>query len=360
MPKRSTPNNARGGSHRKPGSLPIPEWPKADQQAWQEACRPGHRFQQGGTAAYLAEVSRADIANRYGLFLDFLDRTGVLNRTAAAASQTTPVAVAGYLAELQARVRSVTVWNSIYKLRRASELIAPHIDFAWLADIEKDVALTMQPRSKYDRLVLTERVLEAGLTLVAEAELSDHSTIERARGARNGIMIAFLALCPIRLLNFTALEIGTTFRDIGGTWWITLPSRTTKSRTPLERRVPSLLKPTIDTYVGQYRPMLLRPNRATNSLWLSSTSGQQMLPKNISTLISKITLETLGVAVSPHLFRTAGASTASTYGGDMPYLASAVLDHHDHRVTEEHYNRASSMSAAQAYAALTAAFRQVN
>ena len=65
---------------------------------------------------------------------------------------------------------------------------------------------------------------------------------------------------------------------------------------------------------------------------------------------SKITLETLGVDVSPHLFRTAAASTAATYGGDTPHLASALLGHTDPRVTEEHYNRATSITAAKIYA----------
>jgi hypothetical protein len=36
----------------------------------------------------------------------------------------------------------------------------------------------------------------------------------------------------------------------------------------------------------------------------------------------------------------------------------SVLDHRDPRVTEEHYNRASSMSAAQTYAAITGTFRE--
>ena len=72
----------------------------------------------------------------------------------------------------------------------------------------------------------------------------------------------------------------------------------------------------------------------------------------MGTLISKVTLECLGVDVSPHLFRTAAASTAAAYGGRNPHLASAVLGHTDPRVTEEHYNRATSMSAARVYADL--------
>ena len=52
--------------------------------------------------------------------------------------------------------RSVTTYNCIYHLRRAAELLAPTIDFSWLAEVEKDLALVMEPRTKFDRLVLTE------------------------------------------------------------------------------------------------------------------------------------------------------------------------------------------------------------
>jgi integrase len=82
-----------------------------------------------------------------------------------------------------------------------------------------------------------------------------------------------------------------------------------------------------------------------------------MTTKNLGILIAKITLETLGVDVSPHLFRTAAASTAAAYGGNTPHLASAVLYHTDPRVTEEHYNRASSVSAAEVYARIISEFR---
>jgi integrase len=61
--------------------------------------------------------------------------------------------------------------------------------------------------------------------------------------------------------------------------------------------------------------------------------------------------------VSPHLFRTAAASTAAAYGSNTSHLASALLNHTDSRVTEEHYNRATSMSAAMSYADIVEAFR---
>jgi integrase len=339
----------------RPRSLPVQGWPEADRRAWR---RPADRAAGSSRAARRA-ISRkraATFARRYGGFLGFLQRTGRLDPGATAVAQVTPSNVEAYIAELTARVRSVTVYNSIYKLRRAAELLAPSADFSWLAEIEKDLALVMEPRLKFDRLVFTERLVAAGLTLIAEAQAFAHGDFARARGVRNGLMIALLALCPIRLKNFAALEIGRTFKEVAGNWWIALPTIATKSRRPDERRVPALLNCSIDLYLNQSRPVLLGPRPPTNALWISSTTGRPMTKKNLGALISKLTLATLGVDVSPHLFRTAAASTAAAYGGATPHLASALLNHTDPRVTEEHYNRASSVSASKIYAEIINSF----
>ena len=151
----------------------------------------------------------------------------------------------------------MTVYGSIYKLRRASQLIAPDRDFAWLAEIEKDLALVMRPRSKFDRMVLAEVLVEAGLTLIHEAETSPGlSGLARARQVRNGLMVALLGLCPIRLKNFAALEIGRSFVDIKGKWWIVLAASETKENRADERPVDDMLKPAIDRYLSEYRPVL--------------------------------------------------------------------------------------------------------
>ena len=93
--------------------------------------------------------------------------------------------------------------------------MAPGRDFTWLAEIDKDLALVARPRSKFDRFVLTEVLVEAGLTLIREAENSANMTkLARAYQVRNGLMVALLALCPIRRKNFVALEIGRSFVKI--------------------------------------------------------------------------------------------------------------------------------------------------
>jgi len=72
-------------------------------------------------------VTQADLARRYGYFLDYLNRRGVLDSAAPAGAQVTPGAVASFLAEVRPIWRSVTHAQSIYKLRRMAEILASEV-----------------------------------------------------------------------------------------------------------------------------------------------------------------------------------------------------------------------------------------
>jgi integrase len=74
---------------------------------------------------------------------------------------------------------------------------------------------------------------------------------------------------------------------------------------------------------------------------------EPMTYDGIARVLSATTLATVGIDISAHLFRAAGATTSAIYGGDTPHLASALLQHTDRRVTEAHYNRATNATAAR-------------
>jgi hypothetical protein len=348
-----------GRSSNKVRSLPLDQWPEADRSAWAAACRPAERLRRGGVASHMKNITRGDLVRRYGYFLDHVQRSEGLDRNAKAASYVTPDRVDRFIAELQARVSSVTVYGSIYKLRRMAQLLALGQDFTWLTEIEKDLALVMQPRSKFDRLVYSNVLLEAGMTLMAEAESATRrSTLACARQFRNGLMVALKALHPIRLKNFAALEIGRSFKKVNNSWWIVLSASETKEKREDERPLDPCLSPWVVRYLNVHRPVLARTDDAPASLWLSSNDGSAMTYLAVEKVISKTTLATVGIDISPHLFRTAGASTAAVYAGSTPHLASGLLHHIDPTVVDEHYNRASSLSATQSYAALINTLRR--
>jgi site-specific recombinase XerD len=345
-------SNTPASSQKRPmvRSLPFDLWPPADCEAWTAACRPSQRLLRGGAGAHMKPITLLDLKRRYGYFLDFLDRSGLLDRSAAAAGEVTPAKVDRYIEELKARVGSVTTYGSIYKLRRASQALDPCRDFGWLIEIEKDLALDMRPRSKADRLVLTEVLVEAGLTLMAEAENSATlSPLAKARQFRNGLMVAMLAMHPIRLKNFVSLEIGRNVANTDGSWWIALLAAETKEKRPDERRIDETIAPALSKYLNKYRPALTRKDGQSGALWLSSNTGQAMTYHAVAAAIETTTRMAIGVGISPHMFRTAAASSAAVYAEHNPHLGSALLHHRDRRVTEEHYNRASSLSAATAF-----------
>jgi integrase len=301
-------------------------------------------------AGHLKPVTRDDHARHYGCFLDSLDRRGLLRLDGPAAANVTAENIDACIAELKNRVSSMTVHGSICRIRRTAQFIAPGRDLAWLAEIGKDLAFVMRPRSKFHRMVMTEVLVEAGLSFIHEAEVSPTlSEIARARQVRNGLMVALRALCPIRRKNFAALEIGRSFLKVRGKWWILLSAWETKENRPDERPVDELLTPVIDRYLDQHRRVLARINNPPSALWLSSIDGAPMDDRSVRYAISTTTLATVGVDVSPHLFRTSAASTVAILGGENPYLGSALLHHTDPSVTNAHYNRASSLSAAESF-----------
>ena len=86
-------------------------------------------------------------------------------------------------------------------------------------------------------------LVEAGLTIITEAESSeDLSLFKRGIAFRNGLMVALLALYPIRIKNFAALEIGRTLakgNDSRGGF--PLPASETKEGRDDERRIDQIV-----------------------------------------------------------------------------------------------------------------------
>jgi integrase len=303
--------------------------------------------------------------------LDHVQRRGVLPLDGPPAGLVTPDRVRGYVVELQGRVGSVTIHAYNSKLRRIAELMAPDRDFGWLREIEGDLNFTKVPRSKYPRLVASSAIVEAGLTLFREAELASSTArsppvpisakpprfglplaeLRRAVLARDGLMIALLAVCPIRLKNFAALTLGKSLRRIGNTWWIVIDPKDTKAGRADERPIPEVVTAALDRYVSFYRPALTRGRFAVDegSFWISSRHGTSMSKHYVELVIRCTTLKTLGVEVGPHMFRAAAATESAASASHIPGLAAALLQHRDQSVTEEHYNRATAYEAARVY-----------
>ena len=221
----------------------------------------------------------------------------------------------------------MTVYGSIQKLRRFTQLIAPKKDVGWLIEIEHELFSAMRPKSKWERFVLAEVIIEAGLTQIAEAEtVKKRPQLTRARMVRDGLMIALLAHYPIRLKNYAALSMGRSLVKIDKVWWIKLTAAETKEKRADERPIEEYLGDLIDKYIKTYRPILARGKDPGSALWLAM-NGKPMAECYVREVITETTRATLGVPINPHMFRTAGATTAAIHAGHKPHLGTAILHH---------------------------------
>ena len=317
-------------------SLKPQEWPLADQMALEQARRPHGRLTRGGAAAHLKPVSQSDLEKRYGLFLDHAARSGMLVDAGQPAASVTPDTVDSYVSELKQRVSSVTVQTSIAKLKRMAQFLDPQKEWRWLQDIENDLALDMRPASKFERIVASDIIVLAGLTLMEEAEAAKKMTsLQRAQSYRNGLMIALLAVCPIRLKNFSNLILDKNIIRLGDHWCIVLRADETKEKRPDQRPIPPFLTVFINRYISRYRPQFKYDGQV---LW-AGRYGKLLGYSAVERVITETTRLTLGIAISPHLFRTCAASTAYMHTNGNSNLASPLLNHRGSKTTREHYDR---------------------
>jgi integrase len=328
-------------------ALALPHWPRADRDGWEKACLAPQRLRAGGAAARLNSSTRVGLLRAYGYLLEFCRREGLFEEGAAAAGLVTPNIMAAFLLELYHRVGSVTRMVYISRIRAMAIILAPGQDFSWLYEIEADLRCEAKLRPKHHRIVSSERLVKLGLDLIERGETRQHLTLlARARLVRDGLMVALLALCPIRLGNFSELHLGRQLRLIGSNdWWITLEGTETKSKRPDERPVPAILTEPIHRWARQWR-LVFHPS--DDSFW-PSIKGGALAYTYVGHIITEVTRRELGIAVSPHLFRDCGVYTVATNAGDRMGIASGLLQHTDARTTEKHYNKGAMFSAADRY-----------
>jgi integrase len=341
-------------------SLPLDGWPAADRLAWLHACEPGKGWRRGGAASRWRPITRKDLQKRYGYFLEFLRERGALDLQAGAGRLVTPENVDCYIERVRSGWTSVTLAGSVCKLRTMARILAPASDLEWLTEIANDLDLVAYPLERFDRVVPSEVLIRAGLTLVREAQVAHRRRpIWRAGQIRDGLMVAMLAYSPIRLKNFSELELGHSFVRERDRWTIILPGPKVKNgRTDL-RLIRQRLNPAIGLYLTWARPRLMRHADEftigeeqypllTGPLWIGQY-GEALSYGSVERRIMETTRSVIGRALSPHDFRRSGAFTARYWAGSEPHLASGLLQHQDKDLVDENYNLASSLEVADLF-----------
>jgi integrase/recombinase XerD len=124
------------------------------------------------------------------------------------------------------------------------------------------------------------------------------------------LIIAFLALIPLRRRTLAALRIEKQLVKVGETWALDIPAEDTKTRRALDYPVSPELSECIDVYLSKFRCRIPGADNH-DGLW-ASNQGRSMDHGSIYHSVWKRTRQAFGFSINLHRFRHAAATFWST------------------------------------------------
>jgi integrase/recombinase XerD len=333
--------------------LKLKDWPDEDRRLWQAACKPGDLLAgEEGARADHAIASNRKAERGYGRWLTFLQMTDPGGLAEAPALRVTPDRVRRYVDSLICLNNSTaTILARLQELGEVARIMGPNLSWTFINALGSRIRARHKPLRDKRNLKLSDELLDLGLSLIDKATVA--AGLEAAILHRDGLMIALLALVPLRRRNFAGLRLDRNLVEINGSWLISLDACETKTHAPLEILWPGELVGPLGTYLNVHRPLLSATNRRwakpiDNALWVSS-HGSPMTEMAIYDRIRKHTRLAFGAAINPHLFRDAAATTLAIADPAHVRVAAPLLGHRTFTTTERFYQQAQSFDAHRAY-----------
>ena len=337
-------------------SMPLFEWPQADQAGWHLANQPQDLLDDSvGYAQRWRPATQKLTQDGYGYWLDWLARSGQLCFSSDPAGRATPECLRCYREGMEADgLASYTVAGRIQQVGRMLSAIAPDHDWAWMlraasrlhskATPTRDKRVGMQPAVDVEKL---------GFDMMHAAEHDRFRTkVERAVLFRDGLLLAMLVSRSVRRANITSIEIGCQLHRRGEDWWMQFTAGEMKSGCPFECSVPIELTSHLNRYIEVYRPTLLQCTRKavspTVALWISK-QGTHMTSSAVYYQITTRTQEEFGKPINPHKFRSIYATDTATLTPSHAGSIQSGLGHAGPKVGEKYYNLAQMMHAGRRY-----------
>lgn len=236
----------------------------------------------------------------------------------------------------------------------------PDSDLRWLSSIKARLHSAAPLQRPTGPVITSLQILQLGLTLMAENHPVEHAHIRLSQAItyRDGLMIALLALAPLRRKNLASLQIGRHLIGEGANRYIVIPAAEAKTQAAIEFAVPALLLPYLDLYLTVLRPRLLQAI-SCQALWISRR-GSALSYGAVGDIVSRHALRRMRIRLSTHDTRDAAATTWALAAPDKIAVAADLLSHADGKTMQKHYNRARGVEASRAYAAIVGAKKVIS
>lgn len=334
--------------------LRIEQWPENDREQWRASLSDSDPFSDVTDRSHLRAISNVKVEKGYGRWLSFLIQSFPQLLAEEAGFRITPETVGAYVENLRACGNGdQTIMNRLQELHTMAVTIAPAGSFGFIRKIEAKLRTVAKPvRSKRDQIIPSDQLLSLGCSLMESA--TDLTTTRlQAIQFRDGLVIALLALRPLRRKNLTELTLGHSLICERGKWFLVFSADETKTHQRLERSWPTELVPALETYLSVHRPTLTRLTGRWSSpvgerLWVSS-EGSPQTQMSIYQQIRLRTKAAFGEGVNPHRFRDSAATTLAIENPAQVRVSAPILGHRSFQTTERYYQHAEQNRAHSAF-----------
>ena len=330
--------------------LEVNDWPEIDRERWRSAQAPAGFLEDDKPASYWTSARRRIVEQAYGQWLGFLERNGELDPAAAPGERATPDCLTAFVNGLRDRVAPVSAAMMVGALQRMLTALEPEQDWTALGRVYNHLKQTAAPvRDKLSTMVPASELLDLGIALMETCDRG-LTAIYKATRYRDGLIIALLISCPMRLKNLAALVVGQHLVSDGHDYRVRLAATETKTGRPYVAAVPAELTTYIDRWLQVYRPvpLMAAATRATakieKHLWVDR-NGRPMSSRAIHAQITLRTRQAFGNAIWPHLFRDCAVTELVDCAPEEIGIAPDLLGHAALGTTRKHYIQAQGMTA---------------
>jgi hypothetical protein len=228
----------------------------------------------------------------------------------------------------------------------------PDRNWSWLKIVAKRIQAGVVPRHDGTRGVTSAQLYAVGISLMTTAEdelaSSGQISLEGALLYRDGLIIALLAVVPLRRRTLTALTVSKHLVKIGECWLLDIPAADTKTRLALEFLLPDELSGRFSSYLTPFRPMIRGAN-GHDGLW-ASIRGRPMDDGSIYDMVRRRTTAAFGFPINLHRFRLAAGNLWAIADPTNVRGVKDLLGQMKFGTTEKHYIGAQSRLAGRALA----------
>jgi integrase len=204
------------------------------------------------------------------------------------------------------------------------------------------------------RSVLTDgvwsRVVDLPDQLMREARRLRHAPVRAAVLAQLGVAVAILTVAPIRLGNLTSIRLGENLTKPGGPgsdYWLSFSRFEVKNAVQLQFPLDERVTATINEYVHDFRPALLR---GSNADWLfPGEAGKHKEKISFSTQIVNRIEKSTGLRITVHQFRHAAGALILKHRPGEYELVRRILGHKSAETTKRFYLALETTQASEIF-----------